>query len=78
MRRADWFDLTGHVVLAHAVVGLFGWLGLVYLTLAGTLWPMFFLANVPALGRLVTVAIWCAAAGVVLHPEPGSAIFGEP
>jgi hypothetical protein len=65
-RRAGWFGLTGHVVLAHAVVGLFGWLGLAYLTLAGTLWPMFFLANVPARGRLGAMAVWGAAAGVAL------------
>ena len=36
-RRGDWFGLAGHVVLAHAVVGLFAWLGLVYVSLAGTL-----------------------------------------
>jgi 3-phenylpropionate/trans-cinnamate dioxygenase ferredoxin component len=65
-RRAGWFGLTGHVVLAHAVVGLFGWLGLAYLTLAGTLWPMFFLANVPARGRLGAMAVWGTAAGVTL------------
>ncbi|MGH3281172.1 MAG: hypothetical protein ACRDNW_18830, partial [Trebonia sp.] len=64
--RAGWFGLTGHVVLAHAVVGLFGWLGLVYVTLAGTLWPMFFLANVPARNRLATMAVWGTAAGVAL------------
>lgn len=65
-RRAGWFDLAGHVLLAHAVVGLFGWLGLAYLTLAGTLWPMFFLANVPARGRLGTMAVWGTGAGVTL------------
>ena len=51
-RRGNWFVLAGHVVLAHAVVGLFGWLGLTYLSLAGTLWPMFFFANVPSRNRL--------------------------
>lgn len=65
-RRAGWFGPTGHVVLAHAVAGLFGWLGLAYLTLAGTLWPTFFLANVPARGRLGAMAVWSAGAGVAL------------
>ena len=65
-RQAGWFGLTGHVVLAHAVVGLFGWLGLAYVTLAGTLWPMFFLANVPARNRLGAMAVWSAGAGVAL------------
>ncbi|MGH3246857.1 MAG: hypothetical protein ACRDOI_11685 [Trebonia sp.] len=65
-RRADWFGLSGHVVLAHAVAGLFGWLGLAYVTLAGTLWPMFFQANVPARNRLGTVAVWGTAAGTAL------------
>lgn len=64
--QAGWFGLTGHVVLAHAVVGLFGWLGLAYVTLAGTLWPMFFLANVPARNRLSAIAVWGTAAGVLL------------
>ena len=53
-------------MLAHAVVGLFGWLGLAYVTLAGTLWPMFFLANVPARNRLGAMAVWSAGAGVAL------------
>lgn len=62
-RRAGWFGLTGHAVLAHAAVGLFGWLGLTYVTLAATLWPMFFLANVPARNRLGIIAVWGVGAG---------------
>lgn len=65
-RRGGWFGLTGHVVLAHAVVGLFGWLGLAYVTLAGILWPMFFRANVPARNRLGTMAVWGTGTGVAL------------
>ncbi len=65
-RRGNWFGLAGHVLVAHAVAGLFGWLGLTYVTLAGTLWPMFFLANVPSRNRLGTWAVWGTAAGVVL------------
>jgi hypothetical protein len=65
-RRGNWFALPGHVVLAHAVVGLFGWLGLAYVSLAGTLWPMFFLANVPSRSPLAKLAVTGVAAGVVL------------
>lgn len=65
-RHGDWFTLSGHVVLAHAVVGLFGWLGLAYVSLAGTLWPMFFLANVPSRNRLGKLAVTGVVAGVVL------------
>jgi hypothetical protein len=43
-RRGNW---SGHVVLAHAVIGLFAWLGLTYVAVAEKLWPMFFLAHVP-------------------------------
>lgn len=64
-RRGAWFVLAGHVVLAHAVVGLFGWLGLSYVTLAEKLWPMFLLANVPG-RRPGRIAVWAVAAGVVL------------
>ncbi len=63
-RRGAWFVLAGHVVLAHAVAGLFGWLGLVYMSLAGTLWPMFFLANVPGRRRLSSLAVYGVATGV--------------
>jgi hypothetical protein len=65
-RRGAWFALAGHVVLAHAVVGLFGWLGLAYVSLAGTLWPMFFLANVPSRNWLAKLAVSGVAAGVVM------------
>lgn len=65
-RRGGWFALPGHVVLAHAVVGLFGWLGLAYVSLAGTLWPMFFLANVPSRNRLGKLAVTGVTAGVLL------------
>jgi hypothetical protein len=60
-RRGNWFGLSGHVVLAHAVIGLFAWLGLTYVAVAEKLWPMFFLAHVP--GRL---AVWLIPGGVTL------------
>jgi hypothetical protein len=65
-RRGDWFDLSGHVVLAHAVVGLFGWLGLTYVAVAEKLWPMFFLAHVPGRHRAGWLAVWITPAGVAL------------
>ena len=65
-RRGDWFDLSGHLVLAHAVVGLFAWLGLAYVAVAEKLWPMFFLAHVPGPRRAGNVAVWAVPAGVAL------------
>jgi len=65
-RSGNWFDLTGHVVLAHAVIGLFGWLGLAYVSVAEKLWPMFFLAHIPGRHRAGQVAVRAVPAGVVL------------
>ena len=65
-RRGNWFDLSGHVVLAHAVVGLFAWLGLAYVSVAEKLWPMFFLAHVPGKRWAGRVAVWAIAVGVAL------------
>jgi hypothetical protein len=68
-RRGNWFDLSGHVVLAHAVIGLFGWLGLTYVSVAEKLWPMFFLAHVPGRHRAGQLAVRAVPAGVaVLSP----------
>lgn len=65
-RRGNWFDLSGHVVLAHAVVGLFAWLGLAYVSVAEKLWPIFFLAHVPGKRRAGWVAVWAVPSGVLL------------
>jgi nitrite reductase (NO-forming) len=65
-RRGGWFVLAGHVVLAHAVIGLFAWLGLTYVSVAGKLWPMFFLSHVPGRHRAAWVAVWAVPAGVAL------------
>lgn len=46
-RQAAWFPLLPHRVLAHAHVGLLGWLGLTYVAVAEKLWPMFLLAHRP-------------------------------
>jgi len=65
-RRGNWFDLSGHVVLAHAVIGLFAWLGLTYVAVAEKLWPMFFLAHVPGRHVAGRLAVWLIPAGVTL------------
>ena len=65
-RRGNWFDLSGHVVLAHVVIGLFAWLGLTYVAVAEKLWPMFFLAHVPGRHRAGRAAVWLIPGGVTL------------
>ena len=65
-RRAAWFDLPGHVVMAHAAVGLLAWLGLTYVSVAEKLWPMFFLAHVPGRRRAGRVAVTAVPSGVLL------------
>ena len=65
-RRGNWFDLSGHAVLAHAVIGLFAWLGLTYVAVAEKLWPMFFLAHVPGRHLAGRLAVWLIPAGVTL------------
>lgn len=47
-RRAGWFPLLPNRVLAHAHLGLFGWLGLTYLSVSEKLWPMFLLSHRPS------------------------------
>ena len=46
-RQSDWFVLVPHRVLAHAHLGLLGWLGLTYVSVSEKLWPMFLLAHRP-------------------------------
>jgi hypothetical protein len=46
-RQTGWFPLLPHRVLAHAHIGLLGWLGLTYVAVAEKLWPMFLLAHRP-------------------------------
>ncbi len=73
-RRASWFDLNGHVVLAHASVGLLAWLGLAYVAVAEKLWPMFLLAHVPGRQRAGWLAVRALPLGVALL-SPGL-LFG--
>ncbi|MHB8295358.1 MAG: hypothetical protein ACYDH5_12185 [Acidimicrobiales bacterium] len=42
-----WFKILERTVLAHAHLGLIGWLGLSYISVAEKLWPMFLLAHRP-------------------------------
>lgn len=65
-RQEDWFDLSGRVVLAHAGVGLFAWLGLTYVSVAEKLWPMFLLAHVPGRRRSPWLAVWAVPSGALL------------
>ncbi|QGG93681.1 hypothetical protein [Actinomarinicola tropica] len=56
-RQTGWFPLVPHRVLAHAHLGLVGWLGLTYVAVAEKLWPMFLLAHRPH-DREGQVAVW--------------------
>lgn len=56
-REFGWFPLLSHRVLAHAHLGLLGWLGVTYVAVAEKLWPMFLLAHRPrARSGLMAVA----------------------
>ncbi len=65
-RRGQWFDLSSHVVLAHACVGLLAWLGLAYVSVAQKLWPMFMLSHVPGRQRSAKLSVWALFGGTVL------------
>ena len=65
-RRGQWFDLSGHVVLAHACVGLVAWLGLTYVSVAQKLWPMFMLSHVPGRQRSASLSVWAMFAGTAV------------
>jgi hypothetical protein len=72
-RQGGWFDLSGHVVLGHAVVELFAWLGLTYIAVGEKLWPMFLPARAPAHRHAPGVAIAAVPGGVaMLSPWHGS------
>lgn len=47
-REVGWFPLYPVRVLAHAHLGLIGWLGLSYVSVAEKLWPMFLLSHRPS------------------------------
>ena len=62
-RQTGWFPLLPHRVLAHAHLGLLGWLGLTYVAVAEKLWPMFLLAHRPR-ARAGAWAVGLLASGV--------------
>lgn len=43
--REGWFALLPRAVAAHAHLGLIGWLGVAYISVAEKLWPMFLLSH---------------------------------
>jgi hypothetical protein len=61
-RQTGWFLLLPGRVLAHAHLGLLGWLGITYVAVAEKLWPMFLLAHRPR-ARAGAWAIGLLAAG---------------
>ncbi len=71
-REYGWFVLLPDRVLAHAHLGLIGWLGLAYAAVAEKLWPMFLLAHRPnarsgALAvRLLPLGATAVAVGLML------------
>lgn len=75
-RETGWFPLLPHRVLAHAHLGLLGWLGLTYASVAEKLWPMFLLAHRPSdrAGRtavtLLSVGPVVLAGGLLLAVPP--------
>lgn len=74
-RQTAWFPLLPQRVLAHAHLGLIGWLGLTYVSVAEKLWPMFLLSHRPS-DRSGRVAVASFAGGVVVL-VPGL-LFGPP
>lgn len=65
-RTGNWFDLNGHVVLAHACIGLLAWLGLTYISVSEKLWPMFMLAHVGGRHSSAWISIFAVFFGVIL------------
>lgn len=66
-----WFGLLPHRVLAHASLGLLGWIGLTYVAVAEKLWPMFLLSHKEKRGfgrlavRIVPVGVLLLALGLL-------------
>jgi hypothetical protein len=74
-RQTGWFPLLPNRVLAHAHLGLLGWLGLTYVSVAEKLWPMFLLAHRPR-ARAGAWAVGLIAAGVPVLAV--GLLFGAP
>jgi hypothetical protein len=75
-RQAFWFGLLPRRVLAHAHLGLVGWLGVAYVAVAEKLWPMFLLSHRPQARagdwaiRLVPAGVVVLAAGLLVPSKP--------
>ncbi len=74
-RQGGWFPLLPARVMAHAHLGLLGWLGLTYVAVAEKLWPMFLLSHRPT-SRSGGIAVGFLAAGVT--PLGIGLLFGFP
>jgi hypothetical protein len=81
-RQAFWFGLLPRRVLAHAHLGLLGWLGLAYMAVAEKLWPMFLLAHRPNARsgnwavRLLPAGVLVLAAGLLIPSKPVAVVGG--
>lgn len=81
-RQTAWFPLLPNRVLAHAHLGLLGWMGLTYLAVAEKLWPMFLLAHRPSQrsGRwaigLVAPGTLALATGLLFALQPVAVLGG--
>jgi hypothetical protein len=64
-RQTGWFPLVPHRTLAHAHLGLLGWMGLAYVSVAEKLWPMFLLAHRPS-ARSGAWAVGLVAGGTAI------------
>lgn len=80
-RQGGWFPLLPTKILAHAHLGLLGWLGLTYISVAEKLWPMFLLSHRPS-SRSGAIAVGGLAIGVLplalglLYANPAVSWFG--
>ncbi len=80
-RQEGWFPLLPTKILAHAHLGILGWLGLTYISVSEKLWPMFLLSHRPS-SRSGAIAVGGLAIGVLplalglLYANPPTAWFG--
>jgi hypothetical protein len=74
-RETGWFPLYPSRVMAHAHLGLLGWLGLTYVSVAEKLWPMFLLSHRPS-NRSGFIAVAGVGAGVA--PLAAGLLFSIP
>lgn len=74
-REAGWFPLYPSRLLAHAHLGLLGWLGLTYVSVAEKLWPMFLLSHRPSTRSGTMAVTWL---GVGVTPLAIGLLFAVP